>query len=196
MDNFVCYHLRVTIARDDALKLIPQFIDKFKPARYIFSYEEVKQDGKVNKHIHGHLEYVQSPSKSTMSDWFKKQNLSGKYYHKTLDKDPINNKLYVFKDLDILNHNLSEEEQEELNDETDRINTEKNIPMKQQLLNHIEGANSLEEVAILIVKYHIERDYLPPTRSLLYQYVQFVVFKKLKHLEDKLVSKISLDYEI
>jgi len=46
-------HLRITLSKETASKIIPQFIEKFKPDVYIFAYEEVGE----NKHVHAHLEY-------------------------------------------------------------------------------------------------------------------------------------------
>lgn len=120
----MAYHLRVTSSWD-LLKsgLITDFINKFGPSVYVFS-EEVSEKGVI--HIHGHLEYTgKPPASSTMSDLFKRYLLSGKYYHKPLNKDVKNNLLYVVKDLDVKLHNLPEIQYDSLIEETIAINEDK-----------------------------------------------------------------------
>lgn len=129
------YHLRVTMEREEADKLLDKFVEKFKPITYVFSYEEVED----NHHIHGHLEYDSVPKRQTISDFFKRHNLSGCYYHKELDKDPINNLLYVLKDLDIIDHNLEDERYNTLIEATKRINEDKKKQARHKLLEIIEA---------------------------------------------------------
>jgi len=128
----MAYHMRIT-STWDLLKsgLIPDFINKFGPAIYVFS-EEVSEKGVI--HIHAHLEYTgKPPASSTMSDLFKRYLLSGKYYHKPLNKERKNNLLYVVKDLDVKLHNLPETEYDSLIEETMLINEDKNKNTRDKL---------------------------------------------------------------
>lgn len=129
------FHLRITIEREEADKILNQYVNKFKPTTYVFSYEEVED----NHHIHGHLEYEVIPKRQTISDFFKRHNLSGCYYHKEIDKDPINNLLYVLKDLDVIDHNLEEERYNTLIEATKRINEDKKKQARHKLLEIIEA---------------------------------------------------------
>jgi len=79
------FHLRITSDKESGTLVVNAFIKKFKPLLYIFGYEEVTHDdGTLNKHLHGHIEYDSKlvPSKQNISDFFKKHKLAGKYYHK------------------------------------------------------------------------------------------------------------------
>jgi len=126
-----CRHLRVTIGRDASNLLINLFISKFDLYQYVFSYEEVGD----NHHIHAHLEYNTIPKKTTLSDFFKKQNLTGKYYHKALDKEPINNILYCLKELDIIVHNFPPASYDDFILQTKQINENKSKSSRVKLLD-------------------------------------------------------------
>lgn len=126
-----CYHLRITAKWADIEKgLIRDFLTKFEPDTYIFS-EEVSQQDVI--HIHGHLEYTIVPSKSTLSDLFKRYKLSGLYYHKQLVKDRQNNLLYVCKDLNIKSHNLEQYYLDEIISKTVEINEDKKKDTRHKL---------------------------------------------------------------
>lgn len=129
------YHLRITMEREEADKILEAYVNKFKPITYVFSYEEVED----NHHIHGHLEYEVIPKRQTISDFFKRHNLSGCYYHKEIEKEPINNLLYVLKDLDVIDHNLEEERYNTLIEATKRINEDKKKQARHKLLDIIEA---------------------------------------------------------
>jgi len=71
------FHLRITAnyevskseAKDELMKICKLFVEKFNPKKYIFSFEEVIESGKNNRHIHGHLEYeklIDIPKKQTI----------------------------------------------------------------------------------------------------------------------------------
>lgn len=130
------YHLRITCNRETSVKMADEFTKKFSPVEYAYSYEE-KGD---NLHMHGHLCYYDNevPKKQTLSDFFKKHNLIGLYYHKELTKEPQNNLLYVMKDLDIIKHNLALEYYEVLMKSTQRINEDKKKHARHKLLDIIK----------------------------------------------------------
>lgn len=91
---------------------------------------------------------------------------------------------------------VSEEFMKNVLKETQRINREKKMKMKDQLLLASQGwypANvtpqDLDDLFIHILEYHIDRNYLPPTRSLLTQYAAFIVTKlKSPHKKDLLLT--------
>lgn len=198
------FHLRITVKADQSEKVVKQFVERFKPKLYIFS-NEVSDQGV--EHTHGHLEYEKKvPPKSTLSDWFKKLNLAGKYYHKEIEKEAINNKLYVVKDLDILYHNLTDEQLEELTNKTEEINLDKKTDIKIKLINEVKQILPsfkkirvlqdpedkdfkieeeyydifLRDISQIIKNVYIDKyDKLPPTKSLMFQYCVFVA-QKLK----------------
>ena len=136
------YHLRVTITRSDAPALIEKFLDAFLPALYVFAYEEKD----ANHHIHAHLEYNENkgvPAKQTISDFFKKNNLQGKYYHKSVKKDDNSNLLYVTKDLNILRHNVAELAMDEILNKTKAINKDKKLHARHKLLERVKASQQL-----------------------------------------------------
>jgi len=158
------YHLRVTITRLDAPALIAKYLDAFLPMLYVFAYEE-KGD---NHHIHAHLEYNENkgvPAKQTISDFFKKNNLQGKYYHKSVKKDDNSNLLYVTKDLDILKHNVAELEMDAILNKTKAINQDKKTHARHKMLERVRASQQLylDELAQLATVNDNEfPDALPP----------------------------------
>jgi len=146
------YHLRVSITREEAQAFIPKFLDAFLPMLYVFAYEEKDS----NHHIHAHLEYNENkgvPKKQTLSDFFKKNNLQGKYYHKSVKKDDNSNLLYVTKDLDILKHNVAELAMDEILNKTKAINKDKKLHARHKILEKVRAVqlkylDELKQLAI------------------------------------------------
>lgn len=104
---------------------------------------------------------------------------------------------YITKDENVVyTKGVSEEFMKNVLKDTQRINREKKMKMKDQLLLAAQGwypANitpqDLDDLFIQILEYHIDRNYLPPTRSLLTQYAAFIVTKlKSKHKKELLLS--------
>lgn len=99
---------------------------------------------------------------------------------------------YIFKDGDVvLNTWADQEEYEATKKESDRINVEKGMKMKHQMLamitqmknKHLFGNNPgvcVDLIYISIIEYHVDRDYLPPSRTLLTQYAAYCVVKLFK----------------
>lgn len=200
-------HLRYTVSADQSDKIAKEFIKKFKPNVYIFA-KEISDKGV--QHTHAHLEYDAEPKKQTRCDFFKKHNLSGLYIHEELKKDPIHNKLYVFKDLDVFYHNLSDEAFEELEQKTVEINLDKKKDIKLKLIDEVkpmvasfnktivtypdEDGNtfeqvknymSLRDIARIIKDVYVNKyDKLPPTKSLMFQYSVYVA-QKLEICQDE-----------
>lgn len=183
--------MRITISRDEALKFVPVLVNKFGVSAYIYAFEK-PEDNPTNEHIHCHLE-MDNYKKSTMSDFMKKHNLTGKYNCQLVRKTKMDNLIYILKNGDILGQqNMNADEVEEALNTTARINDEKKIPMKEQLLNEWNKQNSQRsymggiyvsfpqtkyELIMFIDAYHIERDYLPPTNTLKNQYAIYLLTK-------------------
>ena len=199
------YHLRITADRNTCMLMAGNFVAKWQPTKYIFSFEQSK-DGV--EHMHAHLEYKngEPPKKQSLSDYMAKPvkdlknlTLSGKYYHKKITTTDLQNQLYCFKDLDILVHNLSSEEQEDLNDKTVEINDNKKLSPAEKCLIHIKEllpkyikarlmtdpedgeitkeliqTISLKDIAREIrVLYTKKYRKMPPTKNNMFQYVLY-----------------------
>ena len=127
------YHLRVTVDRTNACIIAGSFIAKFNPKRFIFGFEKKGE----NEHFHGHIEYEKLPTKQQMSEFFApiKKKIAPKskcpiYWHKQLQKEEDHNISYVTKEDDIILHNFTELELEEIKENNQLIEDEKKTPMK------------------------------------------------------------------
>lgn len=128
-----CRHLRITANETDHLKIIQIFLNKFsKDILYYVFASEVSEKGVA--HIHGHIEWKTVPKKQTLSDYFKKQQLNGKYYHQQLDKPVINNLLYVTKDLKLIGYNFPDDVIKKIKQQTQQINEDKKKSPRHKLL--------------------------------------------------------------
>lgn len=126
------FHLRITPQQNQADSIIAQFIDKFKPIKYIVS-EEVSKEGVY--HLHAHLEYKDVPKRQTLSDFFKRMDKTT-YYHKNVTKDNDSNILYVIKDLKIKIYNgFTQEELNEYKQQTEEINEDKKKDVRKKILD-------------------------------------------------------------
>lgn len=172
---------------------------------------EVKDE---NHHIHCHIEY-----KTYNEEAFKKRrqkliqqlkeqqlvpNTKEAQYHEKLKKDRFSNLVYCLKGKKYLRHNLQEDELKKIEEENDRIDLEKEQPMKIQLYNlwvanHNRFFFSKYEAYTFIDNYHVDRDYLPPTFSLKTQYAIFIIIKQNKtynHNPESMVRYQSIMYEL
>ena len=107
-------------------------------------------------------------------------------------KDKTAHISYIFKDGDVvMNTWIDQEEYEATKKESERINAEKDMKMKHQILgmisqmkdNHLFGNNpavNVELIYMSTMEYHVDRDYLPPSRTLLTQYAAYCVIKLFK----------------
>lgn len=134
------YHLRVRATEQGKEKqqladILDLYIEKYQPKVYIAGYEEVIEDGKSNKHMHVHIEYNgEAPKKQTISDFFKKHKLTGKYYHQQIKTTNEQNKLYITKDLDLIKYNVTEEEINRITEATQVINKSKKQDARKKIL--------------------------------------------------------------
>lgn len=186
------YHLRVSVSEspDDANAVIEAFINTFPLTSYIFGYEVVED----NFHFHGHIQYDPSfdptaaKNKVKRSEFFKKMkkleyvpDKNESNYHEVC-KDEMKNLAYVIKECHILRcHNIDEEIINQAKSTVDRIETEKNQKMKDQLLNAWLPRERLFvsrlEAFIFIDTYHVQRDYLPPNMTNKIQYALYIIYK-------------------
>lgn len=188
------FHYRVSVVSEPiAISVCDAVYNMLKDDIHTFACAyEVKDD---NHHIHCHIEY-----KTYNEETFKKRrqklisqlkekqmvpDCKEAQYHEKLKKDRFSNLVYCFKGRKYLKHNLTEEELKKIEEENERIDTEKDIPMKLQLYNLWVANNnrffhSKYEAFSFIDMYHVERDYLPPTFSLKTQYAIFIVMKQYK----------------
>lgn len=168
------YHLRVTGEKKQLTELVEQYIKQFKPSVYIFAYEEKDK----NHHIHGHLEYSKLPKsfKQALSQWMKSRGYTGKYYHQQIVTTNEQNKLYITKDLDIIKHNLTEEQMDQLKQATNEINEDKKLSQRHKLTQAFNDYLStqdparvskmyteLKDIAHWIMRYYLNKyDKEPP----------------------------------
>lgn len=186
------YHLRVSVNDiESARDVIEIYSHTFPLASYVFGYEE-KED---NKHFHGHISYEEGydptlpKNKVKRSELFKKLKLKGlipdkteSNYHEAC-KDEKANLAYVMKECNIIGiiFNIDEELIEEAKQKIERIETEKKMSMKEQLLNAWLPKKRLFtsrlEAFVFIDTYHVERDYLPPNMTNKIQYALYIIYK-------------------
>jgi len=134
-----CFHLRISGEKEELLDVVLAFHKKWPMEKFVCGYE---QKG-TNHHCHLHIQYDASMSmyhqskagKSARSAFFDKHEYSGAYNFQKLVKPPINNILYVIKDLDIMAFgNLTEEEIEKYEEMTKAINCSKKMDTREKLL--------------------------------------------------------------
>jgi len=145
-------HFRLTIERAEALVFIQAFLHKWKIDKYMFAYEEKDE----NHHIHGHIEWTEIPTKQQLSVYMKKMGFAGKYYNDTLKKDPMNNLLYISKDLDLLDTNYEDEFVDKIVNQTEKINVDKSMDMRHKLLNLVKDNEKIDSMLKLemYIEYH------------------------------------------
>lgn len=129
------YHLRITTDRVEGLAIAQAFVEKYKPKKFIFGYEEVED----NHHIHGHLEYDVVPNKENVSQFMKKHKIIGqaKYYHKNVVKTAKENMQYVAKDCDVIYHNIPADELEALQEAIKLVKADIAKDMREKLYERV-----------------------------------------------------------
>jgi len=187
---YIC--LRVDKVTEDTLPLFLDFIKTLKDKVSSIISEEVADKSK-KIHYHCQLE-IESKIKcdSYMSNLRRSLNKSVKvfgseFYVKKNIKKVEAHVTYMIKDLKLIEDSWVDREFiENCTKETIRINKEKDTKMKHQLLKYIDGlyewetntiAIDVNDVMVDIIDYHVTRDYLPPSRTLLTQYASYCVSK-------------------
>lgn len=108
---------------------------------------------------------------------------TSKYYIKRC-ADETKYAVYSSKNLNIImKHGYTTQEIQDILTMTKKINKEKKTKMKSQLLEHFKEyefglmTNLFGDIQYEILNYHTERDYLPPSRTLLTQYTAYIIMK-------------------
>jgi len=139
--------------------------------------------------VESHIK-IESLKKKIRRKIKKSCGVAGSQFYVEQTKDLKKHITYLVKDLEIiLNTWENKELVEECMKETERINIEKNLKMKHQLLIYAESVVfvditdpaeiNVNELLIEIIHYHVERDYLPPSRTLLTQYASYIITSML-----------------
>lgn len=197
------YHFRFTAPKQKSLEIAQQLVKMWAPKVYIFG-QEISKNGV--EHCHAHLEFEQEPpSKDQRSRQYKKVGLTGnaKAYFSQVETSDEQNKIYVCKDLDLLIHNLSDDELDRLIQIEEQINENKKLSSKDKLLEEVkiclpsfikeveydmedlnmnwvkikreEQLISFDDIIKIIRIVHIKKwKKLPPTKSLMFQYVIYI----------------------
>ena len=187
---------RVDIVEKNTIAIIKKYLNEVSN-EYILVSEKGKKTGK--EHLHFLITKNSCQLQKSECDTIRKGitklinfNNSKQYYVGGV-RDEKKCFLYTLKDLNIIEETwIDRAEYDSMIAETVRINDEKNQPMKTQLVNYIDKLRTkidsitgdeyivkLEyaEVMKAINKYHISRDYLPPTPTMLYQYTLYTMTK-------------------
>ncbi len=156
---------------------------------YIVTEEISKQCKKIHFHaqinINSHNQ-IKSVLKRVRS-LCKSMGLTGSQLYVKRSKDILKHLTYITKDQNIIiDHWKNRELLTKAQDTTSRINEEKSKKMKHLLLEYAQsleppsaltGVLTVDFLAVEVINYHVDRDYLPPTRTLLTQYVGYILSK-------------------
>lgn len=186
---------RVDLIDKKTIEILKKYLSKISN-EYIIVFEKGKKTGK--EHLHFLITKDSCQLQKSECDTIRKDitklinfNNSKQYYVGGV-RDEKKCFLYTLKDLNIIEETwIDRAEYDSMMAETVRINDEKNTPMKAQLIKHIDNYRSkidddneeyivdLDYQTIMkqIIVYHVSRDYLPPTPTMLLQYTIYVMQK-------------------
>jgi len=151
----------------------------------------------VTKKIHYHAQIsveshikIESLESKIRRKLKKRCGVSGSEFYVKEIKDLKKHTTYILKDMEVIVNSWPDKEFiAECQKDTERINTEKKTKMKHQLLNYAETVIykdikdptevNVNELFCAIIHYHVGRDYLPPSRTLLTQYASYIITKML-----------------
>ncbi len=156
-------------------------------------YIIVEETAKISKKIHYHVQlninsHIAPKSvRKRVRLLCKSMGLTGSELYVKGTKDILKHLTYLTKDCNIIIDNWKNRELlNEAKAWSSRINVEKGKKMKHQLLEYAQsleppsaltGVLTVDFLAVSVINYHVERDYLPPTRTLLTQYVGYIIAK-------------------
>ena len=186
---------RVDIVEKNTIEILNKYLVKVSN-EYIIVLEKGKKTGKEHVHflITKNSCKLQKSECDTIRQGITKLinfNNSKQYYVGGV-RDEKKCFLYTLKDLNIIEETwIDRAEYDSMIAETVRINDEKNTPMKQQLVKHIDNYRTKDKdsdneyiieldyqtIMKQIIVYHVSRDYLPPTPTMLLQYTIYVMQK-------------------
>lgn len=187
---------RIDIVDKNTIAIIKKYLNEVSN-EYILVSEKGKKTGK--EHLHFLITKNSCQLQKSECDTIRKGitklinfNNSKQYYVGGV-RDEKKCFLYTLKDLNIVEETwIDRAEYDSMIAETVRINDEKNQPMKTQLVQHIDKLRTkidsetgeeyivsidYQTVMKAINNYHISRDYLPPTPTMLYQYTLYTMTK-------------------
>lgn len=186
---------RIDIVDKKTIEIIKHYLSK-NSNEYIVAAEKGKKTGK--EHLHFLITKNSCKLQKSECDTIRlgitkliNFNNSKQYYVGGV-RDEKKCFLYTLKDLNIIEETwIDRSEYDSMMAETIRINDEKNTPMKKQLESYINKLRTKEDeilgeylvkldyqtVMKQIIKYHVSRDYLPPTPTMLLQYTIYVMIK-------------------
>lgn len=187
---------RVDIVDKNTIAIIKKYLKEVSN-EYILVSEKGKKTGKEHLHFlitKNSCQLQKSECDTIRSGITKLINFNNsKQYYVGGVRDEKKCFLYTLKDLNIIEETwIDRAEYDSMIAETVRINDEKNQPMKTQLVNHINKLRTkidsetgeeyivqidYQTVMKAINNYHISRDYLPPTPTMLYQYTLYTMTK-------------------
>jgi len=192
--------IRLDELSENTLKIFSQLLVDEKFDRYIIT----KEIGKITKKVHYHAfagietnvtyKSFTNGFRSRLKALFTEAHAS--QYCIQVCKDETKYLRYMVKDLDVRkSHGFEEQELKELIKETTRINREKTTPMKTQLVEHVFNQEELmdyRDIMKLINKYHVDRDYLPPSPTQLYQYTCYCLLKLNLDTSELYTAKLNI----
>lgn len=186
---------RVDIVEKNTIEILKKYLAQVSN-EYIIVLEKGKKTGK--EHVHflitkDSCQLLKSECNTIRGGITKLINFSHtKQYYVGGVRDEKKCFLYTLKDLNIIEETwIDRAEYDSMMAETVRINDEKNTPMKAQLTKHIDKYRTVEDddygtyikqldyqtIMKQIIVYHVSRDYLPPTPTMLLQYTIYVMQK-------------------
>jgi hypothetical protein len=187
---------RVDIVDKDTIAIIKKYLVNISN-EYIIVSEKGKKTSKAHLHFlltKNSCQLQKSECDTIRTGITKLINFNNsKQYYVGGVRDEKKCFLYTLKDLDVIEETwIDRAEYDSMIAETIRINDEKNQPMKHQLVNHVRQLITkvddelgdeyicpidYQTVMKSIIEYHVSRDYLPPTPTMLLQYTIYACIK-------------------
>lgn len=196
------HHLAIRLDRIDenSLKILSQLLVDEKFQKYIIS----KEIANITKKVHYHV-YACCETNKTYKNYtnqfrrllVNKTNCINYQYCIQKCKDVDKYLVYMLKDGCIIKSDgFEEEELKEVLKTTQQINKEKTKKMKQQLVDEVFSAtgnyDDYRQIMKRIIVYHVERDYLPPTPTLLLQYTIYVMVRLNLDTTELYMAKLNI----
>lgn len=191
--------IRIDKLSENTLKTFSQLLVDGTSKKYIISTETAKISKKI--HYHAYCMFESHQTYKSTTNHLRKSILKAfpdmLPYQYCIQKCKQQKEylLYITKDLDIgTNVGFEEQELEKILETTKKINNEKKKKMKQQLVEYIftEDVSGYRNIMKEIIKYHVSRDYLPPTPTLLFQYTCYVMNKLDHSTEELYMAKLGI----
>ena len=169
--------------------------------KYIWFKEKKKKSGLLHYHGRLHidsdieLESYEKKLRRDLSKFYKNSKMINPWWVGKIQSVFKYNR-YIAKEKDVYKTNWSKEEIDSVLEDVKKIDIERKTPMKDQLLKAFKSLDitidgiPTSQVYDMIIEYHLERGYLPPTRSLLMQYAMYVLIKSGTYKTSRVRSEI------